>query len=97
MQGGRQVLAQAQVLAQVLVVLDRLVQAPQLAQQGHVQLPQPHLQKTVRVGWGWGSRPPSAQPRPWPPFPHSLRTNALWTRTPPASCVTLQQVTSPDL
>lgn len=57
MQGGRQVLAQAQVLAQVLIVLDRLIQAPQLAQQGHVQLPQAHLQKT-ESGLGLECQPP---------------------------------------
>ena len=57
MQGGRQVLAQAQVLAQVLIVLDRLIQAPQLAQQGHVQLPQAHLQKT-ESGLGLQCQPP---------------------------------------
>lgn len=56
-QRGRQVLAQAPVLAQVLVVLDRLIQAPELAEQGHVQLPQAHLQKTGS-GRGLEGQPP---------------------------------------
>lgn len=35
----------AQVLAAALVLLDRLMEGPQLAQQGHVLLTQPHLEE----------------------------------------------------
>lgn len=37
----------AQVLAAALVLLDGLVERPQLAQQGHVLLTQPHLEKAA--------------------------------------------------